>query len=114
MSWVGATIGLTSRSVEVAQSAGLIWLFPVTSVSSAFVSTADMPGPLRHVAEWNPISATATAARDLFGNRPPPGLETAASWPVQNALPYSLMTTTAITALFMSLAIRRYRRITRG
>ncbi|GAA3866321.1 ABC transporter permease [Streptomyces sedi] len=114
MSWVGATIGLTSRSVEVAQSAGLIWLFPVTFVSSAFVSTTDMPGPLRHVAEWNPVSATATAARDLFGNEPPPGLETAASWPVRNALPYALVTTTVITALFMALAIRRYRRITRG
>ncbi|WP_255254296.1 ABC transporter permease [Streptomyces albidoflavus] len=28
MSWVGATIGLTARSVEVAQSAGLVWLPP--------------------------------------------------------------------------------------
>lgn len=45
MSWVGAAIGLLARSVEVAQSAGLIWLFPVTFVSSAFVSTHTMPGP---------------------------------------------------------------------
>ncbi len=65
MSWVGATIGLMARSVEVAQSAGLIWLFPVTFVSGAFVSVTSMPGPLRVVAEWNPVSATATAARSL-------------------------------------------------
>lgn len=45
MSWVGATIGLTARSVEVAQSAGLIWLFPVTFLSSAFVPTATLPAP---------------------------------------------------------------------
>ncbi|WTF60923.1 ABC transporter permease [Streptomyces anulatus] len=43
MSWVGAAIGLMARRVEVAQSAGLIWLFPVTFVSSAFVSTPTCP-----------------------------------------------------------------------
>ncbi|MYX74644.1 ABC transporter permease, partial [Streptomyces sp. SID3915] len=74
MSWVGAAIGLLARSVEVAQSAGLIWLFPVTFVSSAFVSTQTMPGPLRTVAEWNPVSATATAVRQLFANPPPGGV----------------------------------------
>ncbi|MEU8967643.1 ABC transporter permease, partial [Streptomyces sp. NPDC048491] len=78
MSWVGATIGLMARSVEVAQSAGLLWLFPVTFVSSAFVSTHTMPGPLRTVAEWNPVSATATAVRDLFGNAAPSGVPTSA------------------------------------
>ncbi|MFX4292604.1 ABC transporter permease [Streptomyces bohaiensis] len=114
MSWVGATIGLTARSVEVAQSAGLIWLFPVTFVSSAFVSPTAMPGPLRTVAEWNPVSATATAARQLFGNVPPAGLGPGDAWPVRNALPYSLLCTAVITAVFMALAVRRYRRITRG
>ncbi|CAI4165885.1 Transport permease protein [Streptomyces albidoflavus] len=76
MSWVGATIGLTARSVEVAQSAGLIWLFPVTFLSSAFVPTATLPTALQPVADWNPVSATATALRTLFANpatdRPPP------------------------------------------
>ncbi|WP_103529416.1 MULTISPECIES: ABC transporter permease [Streptomyces] len=114
MSWVGATIGLTARSVEVAQSAGLIWLFPVTFVSSAFVSPAAMPGPLRTIAEWNPVSATATAARDLFGNAPPPGVTLGDSWPVRNALPYATVSALVITAVFMTVAIHRYRRITRG
>lgn len=114
MSWVGATIGLTSRSVEVAQSAGLVWLFPVTFVSSAFVATDQMPGFLRPVAEWNPVSATATAARQLLGNQPPEGVVLAQSWPVRNALPYSVLCSVLITAAFMALAVRRYRRITRG
>lgn len=72
MSWVGATIGLTARSVEVAQSAGLIWLFPVTFLSSAFVPTATLPTALQPVADWNPVSATATALRTLFANPAPP------------------------------------------
>ncbi|MEW2546250.1 ABC transporter permease [Streptomyces sp. NPDC047002] len=114
MSWVGATIGLAARSVEVAQSAGLVWLFPVTFVSSAFVSTATMPGPLRTVAEWNPVSATATAIRGLFGNPPPPGTDPGHAWPVVHALPYAVACAAAITALFMGLAAARFRRVTRG
>ncbi|WP_405781008.1 ABC transporter permease [Streptomyces sp. NBC_00859] len=112
MSWVGATIGLMARSVEVAQSAGLIWLFPVTFISSAFVSTDTMPGPLRTVAEWNPVSATATAVRALFGNPPPGGLPADGAWPVVHALPYALLCACAITGAFMALALRRFHRIT--
>ncbi|MET4921369.1 ABC transporter permease [Streptomyces sp. PSRA5] len=114
MSWVGATIGLMARSVEVAQSAGLIWLFPVTFVSSAFVSTATMPGPLRTVAEWNPVSATATAVRQLFGNPPPAGIPLGDAWPVVHALPYALLCAAVITATFMALALGRFRRIVVG
>ncbi|MEU6736825.1 ABC transporter permease [Streptomyces physcomitrii] len=111
MSWVGAAIGLMARSVEVAQSAGLIWLFPVTFVSSSFVSTRTMPGPLRTVAEWNPVSATATAVRDLLGNPPPPGTDPGTAWPVVHALPYALGCAALITAVFMALSLRRFRRI---
>ncbi|MFE2945207.1 ABC transporter permease [Streptomyces sp. NPDC059255] len=114
MSWVGATIGLMARSVEVAQSAGLIWLFPVTFVSSAFVSTATMPGPLRTVAEWNPVSATATAVRRLFGNPPPGGIVQGDAWPVVHALPYALLCAAAITAAFMVMALSRFRHVTVG
>lgn len=114
MSWVGATIGLMARSVEVAQSAGLIWLFPVTFVSSAFVSTHTMPGPLRAVAEWNPVSATATAVRGLFGNQPPAGTPLSEAWPVVHALPYAVLSAGVVIAVFMALALSRFRRITLG
>ncbi|MGW0937733.1 ABC transporter permease [Streptomyces sp. NPDC002666] len=114
MSWVGATIGLMARSVEVAQSAGLIWLFPVTFVSSAFVSTHTMPGPLRTVAEWNPVSATATAVRKLFGNPPPTGMPMSEAWPVVHALPYALLCAGVVIAVFMAVALSRFRRITLG
>ncbi|WP_328655802.1 ABC transporter permease [Streptomyces sp. NBC_00334] len=114
MSWVGATIGLVARSVEVAQSAGLVWLFPVTFVSGAFVSVATMPGPLRTIAEWNPVSATATAARSLFGNEAPPTMVPPDSWPLEHATGYALLCTAAIIAVFMPLAVGRYRRVARG
>ena len=39
-SWIGALIGLSVRTPEAATSGGLIWLFPVTFVSNAFVDAA--------------------------------------------------------------------------
>ncbi|TDC18253.1 ABC transporter permease, partial [Kribbella albertanoniae] len=43
MLWVGALIGLSVGGPEVAASAGLIWLFPLTFLSNAFVPTPNLP-----------------------------------------------------------------------
>lgn len=112
MSWVGAWIGLVCRSVEVAQSAGLIWLFPVSFVASVFVSAQTLPGPLRVFAEWNPISAVADATRWLFGNPiQPPGSQPAGNWVGEHAAAYGVLTCMAVIAVFMPLALARYRRV---
>lgn len=54
-SWIGALIGLSVRTPEAATSGGLIWLFPLTFISNAFVPSDNMPTFLRHIAEWNPL-----------------------------------------------------------
>lgn len=112
-SWIGATIALTARSVEVAQSLGLLWLFPVCFISGAFVSADMLPGPLRLVAEWNPVTAVATAAREGFGNEAPPGFAAAGGWPADNALLYAVLSCVAIIAVFAPIAVRKYRLISR-
>ena len=38
-SWIQALIGLSVKSVEAANSAGFMWMFPLTFISSAFVDT---------------------------------------------------------------------------
>ncbi len=111
MSWVGVFIGLLARSVEVAQSAGLIWLFPVTFISSAFVSSQTLPGPLRAFADWNPITTAADSVRQLFGNpvrvnMPPPD-----TWPSHHATAYTVACSLLIIAVFLPLAVSRYRRV---
>lgn len=109
LSWIGALIGLLARSVEVAQSAGLIWLFPVSFVSSAFVQVQTLPGPLEVVASWNPFTAVINATRDLFGNtalRSAPG-----GWPAEHATLYALVCCFGIVAIFAPLAVARYRRV---
>ncbi len=57
-------------TVEAAQSAGFIWLFPLTFASSAFVPTKNMPGWLRAFAEHQPVSLIVNAVRGLLLNQP--------------------------------------------
>ncbi|MCX4092844.1 ABC transporter permease [Nocardia sp. alder85J] len=113
MSWVGALTGLLSPSVEVAQSAGLIWLFPVTFVSSAFISAETLPGPLRAVAEWNPITAVAASGRTLFGNGAPPSFTPPRGWAAEHCVAYSVGCSLAILAVAIPLSLLQYRRVAR-
>ncbi|GAA1355641.1 ABC transporter permease [Streptomyces beijiangensis] len=108
-SWIGALIGLSVRTPEAATSGGLIWLFPVTFISNAFVPTATMPGWLQPVAEWNPFSATVQACRVLFGN---PGVSTSDAWPMQHPVWASLLWSLVILVVFRTLAVRKYRSAT--
>lgn len=110
-SWIGAAIALTARSVEVAQSLGLLWLFPVCFISGAFVSADTLPGVLRTIAEWNPVTAVATAVRQGFGNAPPAGFEVADGWAAQHATLYAFLCCIAIIAVFAPVAVGQYRRI---
>nr|WP_308294721.1 ABC transporter permease [Streptomyces sp. JJ66] len=107
--WIGALIGLTVRTPEAATSGGLIWLFPLTFISIAFVPSENMPGWLQPVAEWNPFSATVLAARELFGNLPP-GYQAPDAWPMQNPVLASVLWSLVIIVLFRTLAVRKYRK----
>ncbi|MGW7067643.1 ABC transporter permease [Streptomyces sp. NPDC054855] len=107
--WVGALIGLSVRTPEAATSGGLIWLFPVTFISNAFVDSSQMTPWLRHVADWNPFSATVQACRELFGN---PGVSDSSAWPMQNPVWASVIYSVLIVVLFRTLAVRKYRSAT--
>ncbi|MFD7403861.1 ABC transporter permease [Streptomyces sp. NPDC059866] len=107
--WIGALIGLSVRTPEAATSGGLIWLFPVTFVSNAFVDSDQMTPWLRHIAEWNPFSATVQACRELFGN---PGVSTSGAWPMEHPVWASLIYSALIIVIFRTLAVRKYRSAT--
>ena len=70
LSWLGALMGLSVRSVEAAQSAGFIWLFPLTFASSAFVQTSSMPGWLRAFAEHQPVTLVINTVREFILGKP--------------------------------------------
>ncbi|MEU2084506.1 ABC transporter permease [Streptomyces albus] len=106
--WIGALIGLSVRTPEAATSGGLVWLFPLTFISVAFVPSQNMPAFLQHLAEWNPFSATVVAARELFGNLPP-HYPVPDAWPMQHPVWASLLWSVVIIAVFRTLAVHKYR-----
>ncbi|MGP3954151.1 ABC transporter permease [Streptomyces sp. 7N604] len=110
-SWIGALIGLSVRSPEAATSGGLIWLFPLTFISNAFVPADNMPTVLRHIAEWNPFSATVQACRELFGNLPAT-YPVPEAWPMQHPVLASVLWSIVIIVAFRTFAVRKYRSAT--
>jgi ABC-2 type transport system permease protein len=107
--WVGVYLGLLARSPEAVTAVQLL-VWPLGFLSSAFVATATMPGWLGTIAEWNPLSATVSATRDLFGN---PGVGVDASWIAQHWLLMAIVWPLAIIAVFLPLSVRRYQRLSR-
>lgn len=97
LSWIQALIGVSVSSVEVANSAGFLWMFPMTFISSAFVDPANMPPWLEAIADANPFSIVTDVTRDLYdGVDPGSDLWVAIAWIV------------GITVVFAYLAIRKY------
>jgi ABC transporter DrrB family efflux protein len=109
MSWISATIGLSVKSVEVAQSAGFIWMFPLTFLSNAFISTDSLPSLLQKVADWNPVSSIVLALRDLWGNSAL-GQERGHGFPARHPVAISVVWLVVILVVFLPLSIAKYRR----
>ncbi|MGW0614865.1 ABC transporter permease [Streptomyces sp. NPDC002788] len=104
--WAGIYLGLLTRNEEAAgQLGGATFLLPL--LSSAYIPTSGLPGWLRTVAEWNPISAVATALRDLFGNAPVPD---GAAWPVAHPVTGSILWCAVLLGVFVPLAVRQHAR----
>ncbi len=108
-SWVMACIGLVVPTPEVVNNASFVVLFPLTFIANTFVPSDNLPGGLRHFAEWNPISTLTHAVRESFGNIPA-GTPEPEAWPLQHAAVYSLACAVLLIVVFAPLATRLYRR----
>ncbi|MER6565802.1 ABC transporter permease [Streptomyces sp. NPDC001093] len=102
----GIWLGLLTRSEDAAGQLGAS-SFVLPLLSDAYIPTGNLPGWLRTLAEWNPISAVTTALRDLFGNATAPR---DSAWPVAHPVAGSLAWCLVLTAVFLPLAVRRYGR----
>jgi ABC-2 type transport system permease protein len=106
--WVGIFLGLAAKGPEsVASVQILVW--PISFLSSVFVDASTMPFWLGTIAEWNPLSATASATRELFMNPRWAG----DSWVSENAMLMALIWPLLLTAIFLPLSVRKYRRLSR-
>jgi ABC-2 type transport system permease protein len=104
--WVGLYLGLVIGKEETAAQSAIL-VFPVTMVSNVFVPTSGMPAWLRLIADWNPVSALAAAARQLFGS---PAAPANGAWPLEHPITASLAWTALLLVFFVPLCTRRYAR----
>ncbi|WP_089158131.1 ABC transporter permease [Micromonospora sp. NBS 11-29] len=72
LTWLAVIPGLTATSVDGASAFSYPLIF-LPFVSSAFVPTDSMPGPVRAFAEHQPVTSIVDAIRDLFAGHPAGG-----------------------------------------
>jgi ABC transporter DrrB family efflux protein len=100
---VSAFVGLAIKDEESVQAFGLIWIFPLTFVSSAFVPIATMPGWLQVFANNQPVTLVINAMRAMALGGP--------AFPLWPALWESIIWLIGILLVFTPLAVRSYRRV---
>ncbi len=69
LTWVAAIAGLSATSVDGAGAFAYPLIF-LPFISSAFVPTKSMPGPVRAFAENQPVTSIVEAIRALLSNQP--------------------------------------------
>lgn len=69
LTWIAVIPGLTAKSVDGASAFSYPLIF-LPFISSAFVPTDTMPGPVRAFAEHQPVTSIVNTIRDLFAQQP--------------------------------------------
>ena len=98
---VSAYVGLAIKDEESVGSFGLVWLFPLTFVSAAFVPVQSMPGWLQAFAKNQPVTIVIDEMRAL-----------ALGGPLALHAWQSTVWLAGIAAVFVTLAVRAYRNVT--
>ena len=96
---ISAFTGLAIGDEESVQAFGLIWLFPLTFLSSAFVPIATMPGWLQAFANNQPVTYVVDTMRGL-----------ALGGPIWDSFWKSALWLIGIFVVFAPLAVRAYKR----
>jgi len=69
LTWLAVIPGLTAKSVDGASAFSYPLIF-LPFISSAFVPTQSMPGPVRAFADNQPVTSIVNAVRDLYTSQP--------------------------------------------
>ena len=69
LTWLAVIPGLTAKSVDGVSGFSYPLIF-LPFISSAFVPTAGMPGPVRWFAEHQPVTSIVNTIRDLYAEQP--------------------------------------------
>lgn len=100
MSWIMANIGLRVKDPETAQTAGFVWLFPLSFISSVFTPVETMPTWLQPIARNNPVTQIANLVRGL-----------SVGYVTTSMVMSAVLWIVGITVVFAPLAVRSYRKV---
>jgi oleandomycin transport system permease protein len=94
-----AFLGITARTPESVNTWGFMLILPLTFASSAYADPDTMPGWLQAFVNANPITSVIDAARGLM-----------LGGPVAEPVLESVIWMAVLLAVFVPLAVTRYRR----
>ena len=100
LTWIAVIPGLSAKSADGVSAFSYPLIF-LPFISSAFVPTTTMPGPVRVFAQHQPVTSIVNAIRDLFAQQP-----------VGNDIWVALAWCIGILIVAYALAMRTYRRKT--
>ena len=69
LTWIAVIAGLSAKTVDGASAFSYPLIF-LPFISSAFVPTDTMPGPVRAFAEHQPVTSIVNTIQDLFAGQP--------------------------------------------
>jgi ABC-2 type transport system permease protein len=98
LTWLAVIAGLSAKTVDGASAFSYPLIF-LPFISSAFVLTTTMPGPVRAFAENQPVTPIVNTIRDLYAQQP-----------VSGAIWVALAWCLGILAVAYALAVAAYRR----
>lgn len=99
LTWIAVIPGLSAKSVDGASAFSYPLIF-LPFISSAFVPTATMPGPVRVFAENQPVTSIVDSVRDLLAGQP-----------AESEIWIALAWCAGITVVAYLFAMRVYRRV---
>jgi len=99
LAWIFTFIGTIAKSARSVQGMSMLFLFPLTFLSNAFVNVTSLPGWLQAFVKVNPVSHLVTATRALANQ----GIITSeAGW--------TLFAGLVVIAIFAPLSVWSYRK----
>jgi ABC-2 type transport system permease protein len=99
IAWIFTFIGTIARNARSVQGISMLFLFPLTFLSNAFVPVKTLPAALAAFVKVNPVSHLVSASRDLANNGV---ITTEVGW--------TLLAGLAVIVIFAPLSVYSYKR----
>ncbi|HTX85338.1 MAG TPA: ABC transporter permease [Streptosporangiaceae bacterium] len=99
IAWIFTFIGTIARNARSVQGISMLFLFPLTFLSNAFVPVRTLPGALAAFVRVNPVSHLVSASRDLANH----GV-------ISGEVGWTLLAGLAVIAIFAPLSVYSYKR----